>query len=444
MNARRRISTLGDVLRRSEDWVQIDPSESYKEVTVRLWGKGVVLRRIAAGSEISGVRRIRARSGQFILSRIDARNGAFGLIPDALDGAVLSNDFPVFDVDHSQMLPQYLSWLSKTRGFVDQCRAVSEGTTNRVRLKEDRFLAIQVVYPPLSEQRRVVAAIEQVASRSHEAIRLRRLAAAELKTMWNSLLGSSFRAEESERWSSKESAVTALESQAEAWKGTELARYNNAHPAKPSFYPDGPHKLPRGWVWTDLGSVLTHLVDCVNDTPDFVDEPTGFLGLKSSNIRPYGLELHQRWYVTEEDFGLWNRREQPQPGDLILTREAPMGNICILPDEITACLTQRLMLLRCDSRFVSNRYLLHYLSSPQFNDQIDEKCRGMTVPHIRVKDTPAFRVPLPPQQLQARVVRYLDGLREKVVAVRDLQAATDPEIAALLPSFLDLVFKGED
>ena len=151
---------LGDVLRPSAEVVDIDPLTEYKEVTVKLWGKGAVLRRLAKGSEIGATRRFKVKAGQFILSRIDARNGAFATIPDGLDGAVVSNDFPVFNADESKLHMPYLDWYSKTSDFVELCQRASEGTTNRVRLKEDRFMASSFPLPPLAEQRRLVAMIQ--------------------------------------------------------------------------------------------------------------------------------------------------------------------------------------------------------------------------------------------------------------------------------------------
>ena len=116
-------------------------------MTIKLWGQGVVLRDEVAGSSIAGAKRFVVRPQQFILSRIDARNGAFGLVPDFLNGAVVSNDFPAFTPDSSRFLPDFLGWMSKTRGFVDLCRAASEGTTNRVRLKESLFMATKIPLP---------------------------------------------------------------------------------------------------------------------------------------------------------------------------------------------------------------------------------------------------------------------------------------------------------
>ena len=105
---------LDEVLRKSEDWIDIDPVQQYAQITVRLWGKGVALRGKMLGSEIAASRQLRIHREQFILSRIDARNGALGLVPDELDGAVVSNDFPAFDVDECRLSPAYLAWVSKT------------------------------------------------------------------------------------------------------------------------------------------------------------------------------------------------------------------------------------------------------------------------------------------------------------------------------------------
>lgn len=164
---------LGEVLTKSEEWIQLHPDQRYKEITVRLWGNGVTLRRDVLGAEIAASTRLRVHANQFIISRIDARNGASGLIPDDLEGAVVSNDFPVFTPNPDRLEPRFLGWMSRTSNFVELCKAASEGTTNRVRLKEDQFLTLQIPLPPLAEQRRLVERIDALAARIEEAKRLR-------------------------------------------------------------------------------------------------------------------------------------------------------------------------------------------------------------------------------------------------------------------------------
>jgi type I restriction enzyme S subunit len=437
---------LGEVLSRSDEIAGIQPDESYKEITVKLWGKGVILRGITSGANFNGSRRFLARKGQLIVSRIDARNGAIGLVPEALDGSVVSTDFPLFRIDTTRVLPGYLDWLTKTKSFVELCQQASEGTTNRVRLQEDRFLQLELSLPPLLEQRRIVARIEELAAKINEARSLRQQSSTEATAWWPNLLreilvGKKSLGKRDEQ--NSDSARNLLAACAKRHADKAVTNYNNAHPHKPEIIERGPVALPASWVWTTLGSVLTHLIDCINDTPDFSDYDTGLIGLKSTNIRPYQLDLSQRWFMTSDSFAYWNRRETPRHNDIVLTREAPMGHACLLPPEHELCLTQRLLLLRADTETVLPKLLLHYLNSPYFRQQVEDKCRGLTTPHIRVQDAPEFLMPLPPMTQQNQILAELDDLQAKVDTLKKLQSDAAVELDALAPSILDKAFRGD-
>lgn len=163
---------LGDLLTRSGEAAQPAADAEYKEITIRLWGKGVLERSRISGAAVNG-RRFIARKNQFIASRIDARNGAMGIVPESLDGALVTNDFPLFEVNHEHILPQYMGWLCRTPAFVDLCARASEGTTNRVRLKEDEFLRLEIQIPDTKEQQRIVIQIDTVQQQLQAADKLR-------------------------------------------------------------------------------------------------------------------------------------------------------------------------------------------------------------------------------------------------------------------------------
>ena len=188
MNDRWPLVGLGELLSRSDETTAVYPDVEYREITIKLWGKGVVPRGRISGAELAGTRRFVARSGQFILSRIDARNGAIGLVPPELDGALVSNDFPTFAIDKTRVNERFLGWMTRALGFVEMCRQASEGTTNRVRLQEDRFLALEIRLPPLLEQQRLAIWIDAV---STELSRIRALRS-EQKVQVRSLLAGSF------------------------------------------------------------------------------------------------------------------------------------------------------------------------------------------------------------------------------------------------------------
>lgn len=163
---------LSSVLRKAEESVVIEPEKTYKQVTVRLFHRGVVLRGQQAGADIRTPRQWRVRAGQILLSRIDARNGAIGIVPADLDGTIVTNDFWAFEPGGGVAEPRFLDAYFGTPEFVEACKRASEGTTNRVRLQLERFLDIEVALPPLPEQRRIVARIGELAAKIDEARRL--------------------------------------------------------------------------------------------------------------------------------------------------------------------------------------------------------------------------------------------------------------------------------
>lgn len=159
---------LGELLRRSDETAVLDPEAEYHEVTIKLWGKGVVSRGKVRGGDVVSVRRF-VRTNQLILSKIDARNGAIGLVPPELDGAIVSNDFPSFEFrDLDQCDAAFMGWLVRSSPFVELCKAASEGTTNRVRIKEDRFLDQQIALPPLTKQQALANRLDALAEKTRQ------------------------------------------------------------------------------------------------------------------------------------------------------------------------------------------------------------------------------------------------------------------------------------
>ncbi len=162
---------LGEVLKQSKNQIELDPEKTYRQVTIRLNRKGVVLRGLIQGNQV-GSKQFLAKSNQFIVSRIDARNGAYGIVPKELEGAIVTNDFLLFETD-TKIDVDFLNYYSNTSIFGYECNKASEGTTNRVRLKIDKFLNIEIPLPPLAEQKRIVAKLETV-QKAVEKVRILR------------------------------------------------------------------------------------------------------------------------------------------------------------------------------------------------------------------------------------------------------------------------------
>lgn len=153
------MARIGSFLVKSRDIIEVQDDVEYKQVTLKINNGGVVPRNNGAtliGSKIGTKRQHVIHAGQFIMSKIDARNGAYGIVPAELEGAIVTNDFPVFDVDTKKIIPQFLVLVSTTDKFVEFARKCSSGTTNRKRIDIDAFLNQQIPLPSKEEQEKIL------------------------------------------------------------------------------------------------------------------------------------------------------------------------------------------------------------------------------------------------------------------------------------------------
>ncbi|TRX58501.1 restriction endonuclease subunit S [Corynebacterium hiratae] len=160
---------LGEVLRAAGVPEKISSPETESFITVKMHGEGAVQRNIGAGKTPAAFTGYRVKEGQFIYSRIDARNGAFALIPSTLDGAVVSKDFPIFEIDESRCMPKYLHYFATSGILAAKAKALSFGATNRQRVKEEAFLRFEIPLPPLAEQRRIATILDEARVQTNQS-----------------------------------------------------------------------------------------------------------------------------------------------------------------------------------------------------------------------------------------------------------------------------------
>ncbi len=177
-----RWAILGDHINQIKVPVDISPRKSYSQLTVKMYHKGVVKRGDVSGIEI-GSKQYLAKSQQFILSKIDARNGAMGLIPEGLNNSIVTGDFLLFETDSKTLLPKYFNYITSARQFDKFCHSASEGSTNRRRLKIPKFYDIKIPLPPLPEQKRIVKKLDSVQAKINKIKQLRTDQERELKNL---------------------------------------------------------------------------------------------------------------------------------------------------------------------------------------------------------------------------------------------------------------------
>ncbi len=173
------------------------------------------------------------------------------------------------------------------------------------------------------------------------------------------------------------------------------------------------------------------IIDCVNKTAPTVDYPTTFIMIRTNNIRDGRIDLSDIKYVTQEVFERWTRRILPEKGDIILTREAPLGEVGMIQTDDQIFLGQRLMQYRANPKYLDNRYLLYAFQDHVLQAQIKLLGSGATVEHMRVPDAEKLMLWLPPlleQNAIATALSDVDALiasLDKLIAKkRDIKQAT--------------------
>ncbi|MGC1375363.1 MAG: restriction endonuclease subunit S [Anaerolineales bacterium] len=398
---------LGKILKRVKRETPIEDDVTYKQVTVRLWNKGVILRGEQQGSEIKTKRQFMVSSGQLILSRIDVRNGAIGLCPVELDGAIISNDFWAYDFDRNLIYPEFLEYYVKTPGFIDDANRTSSGTTKRIRSDEGAFLRIEIpLPPPLTEQRRIVARIEALAGRVAAALSLRREASNEASLLIKS-------------WVSK------------------------------VFDYESGDSLPKGWTWKSFAQVLE---------PDGMRTGPFGTALNKSEIMDDGVPVfgianvgNNKFMHGFTDFVSFEKAEALssytlQAGDIAVARSGTVGRSCVVPEGLfpEPIMSSNLIRMRINAEVFLPDLMCRILNGSKLVERHkDKECRGSSRIFFTQKILNRFQLPVPPLPEQRQLVAYLDGLQGRVSALRAAQAESEKELAALMPSVLDRAFKGE-
>jgi type I restriction enzyme, S subunit len=169
-----------------------------------------------------------------------------------------------------------------------------------------------------------------------------------------------------------------------------------------------PFPLPSSWRVAHLLDCCQRLVDCHNKTAPY--SSSGIPIIRTSNVRDRKFRFDDLKYVSEEVYEFWSRRCYPEPDDIIFTREAPMGEAVIIPGDAKFCLGQRTMLVRPMHGFIDNKYLLVALTEPHLLERAASAAIGSTVKHLRVGDVERLSIPIPPLAEQHRIVAKVDQL----------------------------------
>jgi type I restriction enzyme S subunit len=195
------------------------------------------------------------------------------------------------------------------------------------------------------------------------------------------------------------------------------------------------------WVASPIGEIA-EVFDGPHATPKTVEAGPVFLGI--SSLKDGVVDLSETRHVTADDFKKWTRRVKPRPDDVVFSYETRLGQAAIIPKGLECCLGRRMGLVRCDRSKIEPRFLLYqYLAKPLQDFLRSKTVKGATVDRISIKEFPAFEVRIAPLAEQRKIVSELDSFAENCTALEEKYRRKMISVANLKQSILLKAFSGE-
>ena len=154
--------------------------------------------------------------------------------------------------------------------------------------------------------------------------------------------------------------------------------------------------FPTHWQLLPLAEALDALIDYRGKTPKKTD--TG-IPLITAKIVKNGKILPVSEFIAEEDYDEWMVRGLPQVGDVVVTTEAPLGEVAQLED-CNVALAQRIVTLRGAKEILESDYLRYVMQGPYVQGQLEARASGSTVKGIKQSELRKILLPIPPKQEQ--------------------------------------------
>ncbi len=189
-----------------------------------------------------------------------------------------------------------------------------------------------------------------------------------------------------------------------------------------------------------MGSELTsmRIADCMDVIIDYrgktPNKTNAGIPLITAKIIKNGRILDATEFISEEDYDSWMRKGIPQAGDVVLTTEAPLGEVAQLDTQKVA-LAQRVITLRGKKGILDNDYLLYLLQSHIVQHQLDGRGTGSTVKGIKQSELREIILTFPALNLQEKIAQHLKNIDKKITLNRQINQTLEQMAQTLFKSW---------
>lgn len=444
-----KLTKIGDFLKRSKIPIDILDNEEYKRVTIRINHNGVSLRDTEIGKKIGTKKQFILKSGQFIVSKIDARYGAFGIAPDEVNDAIITGNFWAYDVDFSKLNIDWFNQFTNSPDFYDLCERASSGITHRKYLNESFFLNYEIMLPSVEEQLIQIDKIklqkisfgELTSELTHQLELIKQLRQAFLREAMQGKLVKST--------NTKETGQQLLEKiKAEKVQLIAEKKLKNEKELPPITEDEIPFEIPEHWTLTTIENIAANEKNALKAGPFGSSLKKEYYVKKGFKI--YGQEqvisndpFLGDYYIDENRFKNLKSCEV-KAGDILISLVGTMGKVLILPEGIEQGIINPRLVKISLHKHINREFFKYYLYSEIAVKQINHLSHGSTMNIINLGIIKKLIFPLPPFQEQEQIVAKLEELMAFCDGLEQSIAASQGYNEMLLQQVLREALQGEE
>lgn len=327
-----------------------------------------------------------------------------------------TTELSIVRVINTTILREYLLWFFKSEYFIVNGVKSFTGTAGQQRIHKDYLATCLFPLPPLAEQKRIVAQIEQLLPYLDR-----------YEKAWNRLEEFNRRFPADMQKSILQMAIQGklVEQRPEEGTGEEL--YQQIQAEKKRLIAEGkikrekplpeitedeiPFEIPEGWKWCRLLDLCSLIGDIDHNMPKSVDKNHGVLFLSAKDLLDDGSinYIDNVKYISNEDYDRLSRKVKPQLGDIVYSRiGACLGKARTVKSEVKFLVSYSCCIIR--SIQIDVDYLRYYLESPIILAHSVKARQSIGVPDLGMGEIKKYFIALPPLAEQKRIVERLEEL----------------------------------
>ena len=187
-------------------------------------------------------------------------------------------------------------------------------------------------------------------------------------------------------------------------------------------------RIPKEWETLPIDKLCSLIVDCKNRTCPFIEQ-SSYPVIRTSNIKNGTLVWNDMKYTDKISYKIWTDRAIPQHEDVIITREAPLGQVFKIPRGLTPVLGQRTMMYRLDKSKLTPDFLVNTVLLDKTQSYFNQISGGSTVHHLKVGEMRSFLIAIPQDVNEQKTIdenlnsleNVINTLKEKSIKLQSLK-----------------------